>query len=457
MLQAAAILSGQEIAKKKRARSPARHGGSTFEGSLQHASLTPGLSTEYEFVPTEHTAQLLGQLPQPTPVPGIAPQPAQIPGIMPENLNSQAMFQSPTYTYAQRIPPCPSQLKPVSLAQPSLSHAAPVLTPAEEACLLRLGTQPMSQLSLLSSRKAPAQLPRKLPVQLPQIWDSTPIPTTLPPMSHLSPVTSQQLPAQLLGKLPIPMPATRDPRKSLYCNPTVAATSSNPEEGLSSMGGLRYSLQQPQDSECVMPASPAASALFATLLMDSPDVNSSAEDAGNGPTQVSSPAPWNSPEPNALSHLSQQRPLSESPIAFLDALLSGDCGEADLALANDEGDFKLSHELSHEDSDCAMLSEAVQMTGQHAQHAQHDKVSPVTAAIQEPLQAQSLSLRAPSSTFSSQTLPPPEAVSVFRLQEQIPASGCSNSLHAVSPTTDEWRWPQFPPYTICRWQMLVMQ
>lgn len=458
MLQAAAILSGQEITKKKRARSPARHGGSTLEGSLQHAPLTPRLATEYEFIPTEHTAQLLGQLPQPTSVPGITTQPAQIPKIMPQSLDSQAMFQSPTYTHFQQIPPWSSQLNPVSLAQPSLSHAAPVLTPAEEACLLRLGTQPMSQLSPVSSRRAPAQLPRKLPVQLPQSWDSTPSPIAKPSMSHLSPVSSQQLPAQLLTKLLMPPIAPRDPRRSLYCSPTVAATSLNPEEGFSSMGGLRYSSQQTQDSECVPPASPAPSALFATLLLpDSPAVNSSevkAEDAENGPTKVSSPARWNSREPNALSHLSQQRPRSESPISFLDALLSEHCGEADFALANDVGDFKLSHELSHEESDCAMLSETMQVTGQHAQH---DKVPPVIAATQEPMRAQSLSLRAPSSTFSSQTFPPPETVSDSRIQQQFPASGCSKTLHAVSPSTDEWRWPQFPPYTICRWQMLVMK
>ena len=464
VLQAAAILSGQDVTKKKRARSPARPEGSMLQSSLQHAPQTPGLAAEFVVLPPECSAQLHGQLPHLAQVPGMTDQPAQIPAIMSQGLPLQAMYQLPIRSPIRSCDQyCSSQLTPMSFAQPSLSHAGPALSPAEEACLLRLNTKPMSHHSTVSSRQVGTQLPQQLPMQLPESWDPRAVSPAQPSMSHLSPVSSKRVPAQLLTKLPVPSSATsRDPRRPSYCGSTVAATSSNLENSSNPVEGLGHSPQHAQDSELRSPASPTPSALVATFLMpDSPDANSSAVNAGDAITQAASPAGSSSPEINAMSHLPQSRQLSDSPTPFLDALLSDNCGEADIAFANGDTDF----DFGQADSDYAVLSEAIQTVGQHAQRAQHDMVSspqmpPVIAVCQDTLQAQSLLPRAPSSPLYIQTFPPPQAGTASSLQKQFPAFNSSKSVPVALESTGKpfkRRWPESPPYTICRWQLLVMQ
>ena len=460
VLQAAAILSGQDVTKKKRARSPARHDGSMLQSSLQRGPQTPGLTTELDLLPPERPAQLNGQLPQPAQIPGMTNQPAQIPAITPQDDPLQAMYQSPLHSCDH----CPSQLTPMSFAQSSLSRAEPALSQAEEAHLLHLETQPMSHQSTVSSRQVSTQLPRKLPMQMPESRDPRSVLPAKVCISQPSPASSRQAPAQLPAKLPVPSPAaSRDPRRLPYCASIVAATLSELEKGSSPMA-LSYSPQHAQDSEPRPPVSPTQSALFAALLMpDSPDAISSAVNAEDALTQASSPAGRSSPQSNAMSHLPQEPRLSDSLNPFMDALLSDDCGEADFARGDAGSDFNLGQEDSH----YAMLSEAIQIAGQHAQHSQHDTItspqmSPVTAACQDTLQAQSLLPRAPSSTLSSQTFSPPQAVTVSRLQKQFPTFKSSRSVPAASGSTGKpfmikRRWPESPPYTICQWQLLVMQ
>ena len=440
VVQAAAILSGQDVTKKKRARSPARHQGSLPQGILQCAPHTPGLVTDFELLPPECIAQPQEQL----------LQPAQIAAVMPQDLISQTMYQSPTPSHHQRSS---AQLNPMRFAQAPQSHAEPALTAAEEACLLRLGTQAISHQSTVSSQQVPRQLHES--------WAPKSVFPAKPPMSQLSPVSSRQLPAQLPTQLPVLSPATsRDPRRPSYCGGTVTATSSDLAKGSSPMEGLQYSPYHAQDSEPRPPASPTQSDLFATLLMpDSPDATSSDVNAEDALAQTSSPAGRSTPDIDALSHLPPQHQLSESPLSLLDALLSDSCKEADFALGNGDDDFT----LGQEDSDYAMLSEAIQMTGQHAQHAQHDAVVspqmlPVPAACQDTLQAPSPLSRASSSMLSSQAFSLPQAVTVSGLQEHFPAS--KSHLPAASENTSKplkRRWPESPPYTICRWQLLVMQ
>lgn len=479
VLQAAAILSGQIVTKKKRARSSAQHEGGTLQGSLQNAPQTPGLATESELLPPECTAQQLqGQLLQPAQFPGITHQPAYIPGmtnqppetptIMPQGVVPHAMYQSPTHSHHQHSP---SQLNPINFAQPPLSHAGPALSHAEEACLLRLGTQPMSYQSTVSSEQVSNQLPRKLATQLPESRDPRSFSPAQLSMSQLSPASSRQLPAQPPTKLPVPSPATsRDPRRPSYCGSTVAATLSDPEKGLSPMEGLSYSphlAQEPerysqhlaQEPERRPPSSPFQSALFATIqMLDSPDVTSSAVNAGDALTQASSPGGRSSPETNAMIRVSQ-RQLSDS-LPLLDALLSDNCGEADFALVNGDSDFN----LGREESDYAMCSEATQMAGQHAEHdmTTPPQVLPVTATCHDMVPSQTDIPRAPSSSLSSQTFSPAQAVAVSRLQKQFHASRSSGSCPAAKHSDSTGkplrrRWPESPPYTICRWHLHVMQ
>ena len=493
VLQAAAILSGQHVTVKKRARSSAQHEGGALQGSLHHAPQTPGLPTESELLPPECTAQLQGQLLQPEQILGMTNQPAYIPGMihqppqtpttMPQGHLPYAMYQSPTPSRHQRSPP---QLNPMSFAQPPLSHAGPALSPAEEACLRRLGAQSMSHQSTVSSEQV-YQLPRRLSMQAPESRDPRAVsPAELPisqlspvssrqpesrdprsvspaelSMRQLSPVSSRQLPAQLPTKLHVPSPATsRDPRKPSYCSGTVAATLPDPEQGSGPMEELSYSPHLAQEPEPRPPVSPFQSALFATIQMLDPDTTSSDVNARDALTQASSPGRRSSPEANLMTHLPSQRQLSDS-LPLLDALLSDNYGEADFALTNRDSDLN----LGQEDSDYAMFSEATQMAGQHAQHAQHDTISspqPVTAACEDMLPTRSPTPRAPSSSLSSQTLSPAQAVTVSRLQEQFPASKSSGSFPAAKHSESSGkplrrRWPESPPYTVCRWHLHVMQ
>ena len=465
MLQAAAILTGQEVIKKpkaqslkKRPRSPAKRKGSLQQGhqaqapQVQHGPHTPGLSTQPELFTPERTAR---QLPPTSLIPGMLPRPAQVPGMMPRDFVPQAMYQSSTHLNDLQIPTCPSQLELMSLAEPMMGHA-------ERAWL---GSQPMSQQRPVSSRQVSAQLPTELPVQHSQSWDSRPMSPAKSPMSQQSPVSSRQVPAQLPmsqqspvssrqlpAQLPVPLVKSRDPRRSSYHCPAMAATLSKP------MLGLRHSPQQAHNSEPVSPMSPTQSALLATILMpDSPEACSSGLNAGGALMMTPSPR-WHSPDTNRMSHLSQRARRSESSLPPMDALLHDGHDEADFAVAKHGQDF-------NNGSDYVRWHERIQAAAQHAQPAQCDMVTfpqdePPTAVSHGALQPQTVSLRVPSSPVSSQTFPPQTVATVPRHRQQFPTSNSTEGFPAASETSDsplKKRWPESQPYTICRWQLLVMQ
>lgn len=401
---------------------------------LHNAPHTPGRSDPPEFL-----------TPQRQP-----PQAAQLSCFSSQTLLPHGMYNSLTHSHDQQTSACPlPQLSRIGLAGPALSQA-------EEACLLQLGAQPMSQECPLSSRQLSAQLPAQQPTQLPvspstQTRDPRPL---SPILGHASPVSSGQFPTQPPAKAPMQVAKSRDPRRPAHHASAVTPLVANPT-----------SVANP---EPISPTSPTQSALFATFLMlDSPDATSSVlhpgdalMNTGDALMMASSPARWHSPEPQAMTPHLQGPHLSESTLAPLDALLNS---HRDFVISDQSDDFGFGMDDSGERStDSVLLNEAIQAAEQHSQQAQRDSVSPpqlraVSETSEGISQAQSLALLAPSSSLESQNFSLPKSQTLFRLLQQSESNdsfpsaskGCNNPLKR--------RWPETQPYTICRWWFLVMQ
>lgn len=404
---------------------------------LHHAPPTPGRSTPPEFLTPGRQLSL----------------PTQISGFSPQTLPPGVLYHSPTPSHDQQMTALrPSQLKQL------VGHSEPPLSQADQACLMHLGTQSMSQECRVGSGQVPAQLPTQLPVPVARPRD----PRTLSPpvISQASPACSGQFPAQPPANSPA---KSRDPRRPANQCSAVATSVSHPVEG------LRHS---PQISEPMTPTSPTQSALFASIMMlDSPDAMSGVLNTGDalmnsedalmtGP----SPARWHSPEPQAPF---QQTQFSDTSLPALEQLLGN------------HRDFEFAAECEElsacmVDPESFLLNEAIQAAGQHSQQAQRDSVSPPEAqrdSVSPPLvplssetspgisQAQSLARRAPSSSLESQNFPSPKGQTIFLLQ-QLPGCDSNESFSAARKggrNSLRRKWPEVQPYTFCRWQLLVME
>lgn len=399
---------------------------------LHHAPHTPGRSYPPEFL-----------TPQRQP-----PQAAQLSCFSPQTLLPQGMYNSPTHSQDQHMSACPlPQLSRIGLAGPALSQA-------EEAWLLRLGAQPMSQECPVSSRQLSAQLPAQQPTQPPvpplaQPRDPRPL---SPILRQASPVSSGQSPMQPPAKAPVQLAKSRDPRRPAHQSPAVTISMAKPVEQ------LRLS---PQIPEPVSPTSPTQSALFASFVMlDSPDATSSVLqvgdallDTGDALMMASSPARWRSPEPPALTPRLQGPHRSESTLAPLDALLNN---HGDFVIADQSDEFGFGMDDSHS----VLLSEAIQAAEQHSLQAQRDSVSPPQLrAVSETSEgiSQSLALRAPSSSLESQNFSLPKSQTLCRLLQQPESNESFPSASKGHHSSLRRNWPETQPYTICRWWFLVMQ
>ena len=259
-------------------------------------------------------------------------------------------------------------------------------------------------------------------------------------MTHANPVTSRQVsaqvttqlptqllaqlpaqPAQLLSQLPGQLLKSRDPR-------AVIPATQDAANMVDALEDSSMQVKPAQSSEPMFPASPTQSAMLAALLM--PELS---------PEPIGLNASMMLPGPSSgMTHLSQLSPPCESPLSPLpplEALLNDHMDPAS-AFA----DPAEAYTFAADDSDFFMLDDVISVAVHDCQQAQHDSLSlPQASRLLD--MGHNHSPAQPLSLTDERSSPKSQGYGMrFEVNDR--------------PTL---RWSEFPPYTICRWQLMVMQ
>ena len=408
LLQAACILRGTSPTKK-RSRSPDR---SLSQSSLLNNQSPRKGATEDSATQASMLNTQLGDIASP-------PYTQQSP--MTQSLGLPPQGQP--YSF---LPRCPSP----RVSTPQHSESAGIYcSPTRSAPLRRASGRLQPNLSehamppLARRALSLGQAASSLNAQLTEIEEECLLRLGTKPnlMRHASPVSCRQqfgqLPASLTHDLP-PQPRSQPPKSRDPRSMSPANRHSGPVLNPNSADGSHQGVKAAQSSQ--PPMSPTQSAMVATLMIpeSSPE---SLNSAFNAPKMLPSPF-------SGMSNLCQLSPVSQSPLPPLDALLHD---YADPALGAFDFDV--------DDSDFLMLNETIQAA---AQQAQHDSLSSPQASRLDPVSQRAFAANAPPLT--------PTLLSHVSQGIGVMPDGRSRDKPLL-------KWPEFPPYTICRWQVVVMQ